>query len=209
MNQSEKNILLGRITAAHGIRGEVVVHSFASEPTDIASYGALTDKGGTRSFALTVVRDTGKGVICRIKGLTDRNAAEALRGTELYVARDKLPAPTGDEFYHADLIGLAAVDPDGKTIGTITGVHNFGAGDLIEIALEGASMTELIPFSDAFVPEIDLKTRRVIVRMPAEVDEDDDADDNDHPDLDGQQVDREGGIPETGNENKVPPRRKI
>lgn len=167
-------ILLGRITAAHGIRGEVVVHSYAAEPADIAAYGALSDKAGARSFALTVVRDTGKGVICRIKGVTDRNGAEALKGTDLYVAREKLPAAAEDEFYHADLIGLAAVSLDGQAIGSIVGVHNFGAGDLIEIQLERTRQTELVPFADAFVPTVDIKAGRAVVIMPASDDDEDD-----------------------------------
>lgn len=159
-------VLLGRITAAHGIRGEVVVHSFAAIPEDISAYGPLSDKAGTRTFALKVVRDTGKGVICRIKGVADRNAAEALKGTELYVAREKLPAVAEDEFYHADLIGLAAAAPDGATVGTVVGVHNFGAGDLIEIKPHAGGQTELIPFSDAFVPEVDIAGNRIVVVMP-------------------------------------------
>ena len=179
---TSNRILLGRITAAHGIRGEVVVHSFAAEPSDIACYGALSDKAGARSFTLTVVRDTGKGVVCRINGVSDRNAAEALVGGELYVERAKLPAAAEDEFYHADLIGLAAVSPDSNVIGRVVGVHNFGAGDLIEIALEGTSKTELLVFSDAFVPEIDVKGGRIVVVLPV-ADSDDDADDaDDHTD---------------------------
>lgn len=178
---SSKQILLGRITVAHGIRGEVVVHSFAAEPSDIAAYGPLADKAGTRSFALKVVRDTGKGVVCRIAGVTDRNAAEALKGTELYVAREKLPKAGDEEFYHADLIGLRAVSPEGDLIGTVVDVQNYGAGDLIEIALEGARQTELVLFSDAFVPEVDVKGGRVVVRMPVSSDDDDD-DHSDDPD---------------------------
>ncbi len=164
-------ILLGRITAAHGIRGEVLVHSFAAVPADIAAYGPLHDKAGTRAYSLKVVRDTGKGVICRIKGIADRNAAEALMGTELYVPREKLPAAAEDEYYHADLIGLAVFSPDDTEIGTVVGVHNFGAGDLIEVALKGLRQTELIPFSDAFVPTIDIASRRVIVIMPVSGDD--------------------------------------
>lgn len=167
-------ILLGRITAAHGIRGEVLVHSYAAEPADIATYGALSDKSGTHAFALKVVRDTGKGIVCRIDGVMDRNAAEALKGTELFVARDKLPAASDDEFYHADLIGLAAVSPEGTPIGCVVGVHNFGAGDLIEIALKSSHQTELIPFSDAFVPKVDLAAQCIVVSLPQSAPDDDD-----------------------------------
>ncbi len=160
-------ILLGRITGAQGIRGEVVVHSFAAAPADIGSYGPLSDLAGKRSFKLKVVRLTPKGtVIARIAGIEDRNAAEALKGVELHVARDKLPAPDDGEFYHADLIGLAAVSPDGAAIGEVVAVQNYGAGDLIEIRLPGGRSTELVPFTDRFVPSVDIATRTMVVVMP-------------------------------------------
>jgi 16S rRNA processing protein RimM len=161
-------ILLGRITGAHGIRGEVVVHSFAAVPEDIAAYGPLSDKTGERSFVLKVVRMTPKGaVIARIAGIDDRNAAEALKGTELFVDRKKLPPPGEGEFYHTDLIGLAAVSQDGAPLGEVVGVHNFGAGDLIEIRLAAGGETELVTFTDAFVPTVDIPGRRVVVILPA------------------------------------------
>ncbi len=172
-------ILLGRIVGAHGIRGEVLVHSFAEEPGNIGSYGALSDKTGTRTFKLRVLRLTPKGaIVARISGISDRNAAEALKGVELYVARDKLPEPDEDEFYHADLVGLAAVAPDGVPIGEIVAVQNYGAGDLIEIRIPGRKDTELVPFSDRFVPEVDIPARKVVVVMPVSAaDEDKDATD--------------------------------
>jgi 16S rRNA processing protein RimM len=105
-------------------------------------------------------------VVARLEGVADRDAAEALKGVELYVARDRLPPAAEGEFYHADLVGLAAVDAAGKAIGTIVAVHNFGAGDLLEIKLSGASKTELVPFTDAFVPEVDIAARRVVVVLP-------------------------------------------
>ena len=159
-------ILLGRIGAAHGIKGEVLVTSFADDPADIAAYGPLTDKSGARAFELKVVRVTPKGVVARIKGIADRNAAETLRGAELYVDRDKLPEPTEDEFYHSDLIGLAAIDSNGARIGTIIAIENYGAGDLIEIRLEGSTKTELIPFADAFVTSVDTAAGHATVVMP-------------------------------------------
>ena len=165
-------ILLGRIADAHGIRGEVIVHSYAELVENIAAYGPLDDKAGTRTFALKVVRVTPKGVIVRIKGVADRSAAEALKGTELYVARAKLPRAADDEFYHSDLIGLAAFDPDGKPVGRVVTVQNFGAGDLIEIALEGTPKTEFIRFADAFVPEVDIKAGRIVVIVPEAGDDD-------------------------------------
>ncbi len=107
------------------------------------------------------------GVVARLEGVSDRNAAEALKGVELYVDRDKLPAAAEGEFYHADLIGLAAVDPQGKRLGEIVAVQNYGAGDLLEIRLTGAGKTELVPFTEATVPEVDIAAGRVVVAMPA------------------------------------------
>jgi 16S rRNA processing protein RimM len=159
-------VLLGRIADAHGIRGEVLIHSYASLPEDIGAYGALSDAAGTRTFEFQSARATAKGVVARLVGIADRTAAEALRGTELFIDRDKLPQAGEDEFYHADLIGLAAVDPDGNPIGTIVTVQNFGAGDLLEIRLTGSGRTELVPFTEATVPAIDLATRRAIVVLP-------------------------------------------
>ena len=99
-------------------------------------------------------------------GVVDHTAAEALEGTELWVDRDRLPAPEAGAFYHADLIGLAAVDPEGRALGEIVGVHNFGAGDLLELRPAGSGRTELVPFTEAFVPEVDLAARRVVVLLP-------------------------------------------
>ena len=173
-------ILLGRITGAHGIRGEVTVHSFAAEPADIGTYGPLSDKGSTRTFKLRVLHLTPKGaVVARIAGVADRNAAEALKGVELYVAREKLPQPDDGEFYYADLVGLAAVSPDGESIGEIVAVQNYGAGDLLEIGVSGKKETELVPFNDTFVPTVDITARKVTVVMPVAAptgaDENDDA----------------------------------
>ena len=169
-------ILIGRIAAAHGIRGEVVVHSYATNPADIASYGSLWDVSGTREFQLKLVGASSKGIIARVAGIADRTAAEALRGTELFVARQQLPEPKTEEFYHVDLIGLEAVSPDGAVVGRIVGVENYGAGDLLDIRLAGGGQSELVPFTEAFVPKVDLAAGRVVVVMPLEDDEDDDDD---------------------------------
>ena len=132
-------ILLGRIAGAHGIRGEVLIKTFTEAPENIGAYGPLSDASGTRTFKIKSVRATPKGVVARLAGVDDRNAAEALKGIELYVERARLPAAAEGEFYHADLIGLTAVDGDGKPIGEIVAVQNFGAGDLLEIRLAGSS----------------------------------------------------------------------
>jgi 16S rRNA processing protein RimM len=162
-------ILLGSIAGAHGIRGEVLIRTFTAVPENIGAYGALSDAGGARQFKIEVVRVTAKGVIARIAGIADRDAAEALKGIELYVDRSRLPAAdeSEGEFYWADLVGLTAVDTAGTVIGSIVAVQNFGAGDLLEIRLAGSSKTELIPFRDAFVPEVELAAKRAVVRLPS------------------------------------------
>ena len=160
-------ILLGRISGAHGIRGEVVIHAYTVVPEDIGTYGALLDKSGAKHFRIKSARVTAKGVVARLEGVSDRNAAEALKGVELYVERERLPAAGEGEFYHADLIGLAAVDPRGKRIGEIVAVQNYGAGDLLEIRLAGTGKTELVPFTEATVPEVDIAAGHAMVAMPA------------------------------------------
>lgn len=169
-------VLLGAIIGAHGVRGEVKVKSFAAEPHAIAAYGALSDAAG-RIFDLALVGQatpkaggsTGKGadvLIARIKGVGDRNAAEALKGVELFVARDRLPPITdAEEFYLADLIGLAAFDRAGGTLGRVTGVDNFGAGDVL--AVDGGPKGAFnVAFTRALVPVVDLANGRITLDLP-------------------------------------------
>jgi 16S rRNA processing protein RimM len=106
-------------------------------------------------------------VVARLAAIADRTAAEALKGASLYVDRERLPAPGEGEFYHADLVGLAAVTPDGRPLGEVVAVHNHGAGDLLELRLAGSGRTELVAFTDAFVPEVDLAARRVVLALPS------------------------------------------
>ena len=160
-------VLLGRIAGAHGIRGEVLVHTYTEAPESIGAYGALSDASGSRQLTIKVVRVTPKGVIARVAGVADRNAAEALKGIELYVDRARLPAAAEGESYHSDQVGMTACDAEARTIGRIIAVQNFGAGDLLEIRLTGSSKTELVPFRDAFVPEVDLVARRAVVLLPS------------------------------------------
>lgn len=169
---SDKLLLLGAIIGAHGIKGEVKVKSFAAQPSDIAAYGPLSDAGEKRRFDLSVVgtADATRGIlIARIAGVADRNAAEALKGTELYVARAKLPhLADSEEFYFADLIGLLAVDAAGKPYGRIVSVDNYGAGDLLLVAPEGDADSFVVPFTKAFVPVVDLKAGKVTLNLPAD-----------------------------------------
>ena len=166
---SPHRILLGRIGAPHGLQGEVVVLSFATKPLDLKAYGPLTDDRGTQQVHIKSLRVAGKGLIARLKGVEDRTAAEALRGTELFVERAKLRKPKADEFYHADLIGLAAHAPDGVLIGTIVDVPNYGAGDLLEIKPVAGGETLLVIFNRENVPLVDVAAGRVEVVMPSMV----------------------------------------
>lgn len=169
MANEKRRVLLGEIGPAHGIRGEVLIRSYAGAPEDIAAYGALEDETGARSFELNVVRVSGKGVVARIADIGDRTAAEKLRGTKLYVSRDRLPEAADGEYYHSDLIGLEAVSPEGEALGHVVAVQNFGAGDLLEIRLAGRKTTEFIPFEAAFVPHVDIPAGRVTAILPVVV----------------------------------------
>ena len=128
----------------------------------VTSYGPLESEDGTRRFTIETLRPAKDHFVARLAGVGDRNAAEQLTNLRLYVARDRLPPAQDGEFYHADLVGLAAVTPDGAALGTVTAVHNFGAGDVIEIKPESGEAL-LVPFTDAAVPEIDIARGRMVV----------------------------------------------
>jgi 16S rRNA processing protein RimM len=160
-------ICLGQIGAAHGVRGEVRLRSFTAEPAAIASYGPLETEDG-RLFEIKSLRPTKDHFVATFSGVADRNAAERLANTKLYVPRERLPEPEeADEFYHADLVGLAVVDRKGHRLGTVVAVHNFGAGDLIEVRRAEGEPTQLLPFDAATVPEVDLAAGRMVVEPPA------------------------------------------
>ena len=127
-------ICIGAIAGAFGVAGEVRLKSFCSEPTDIVTYGPLFSEDGSREFRVTLTRPVAGGLGARIAGVTSKEAADALRGTSLFVARDRLPSLPDDEFYHADLIGLDAYDTGGEPIGKVTAIYNHGAGDIVEIS---------------------------------------------------------------------------
>src|SRR6201995_2682428 len=138
------HICVARIGAAHGVRGAVKLWTFTEDPFAVTRYGPLTTKDGARSFEVAHVREAKDHLVATFKGVTDRNAAERLNGLELYVAREKLPATDDDEYYHADLIGLAAETIGGAPLGKVIAIHNFGAGDII--ARSPASVdTMLVP----------------------------------------------------------------
>jgi 16S rRNA processing protein RimM len=163
----DKRICVARIGAAHGVRGDVRLWTFTDDPLAVAAYGPLTTRDGARQFSLANAREAKGHLVATLEGVTTREAAEALNGVELYVARDRLPAPGDDEFYYADLIGLRAVTPAGSPLGRIIAVHNFGAGDVIEI--EGEGVSELLPFNRATVPTIDLAQGFAVIERPGEV----------------------------------------
>jgi 16S rRNA processing protein RimM len=162
---ADRRVLMGIITGAHGVRGEVRVKSFTAEPKAIAGYGPLEDEGGGRRFALAL-RGAVKGVlIARLDGVADRNAAERLKGTRLYLPRAALPAPGEDEFYHADLVGLAVALKDGTELGRVRAVLAFGAGDSLEVE-KSAGGVVIVPFTAAVVPVVDIKGGRLVVDPP-------------------------------------------
>jgi 16S rRNA processing protein RimM len=164
----QDHICIGAIAGAFGVTGEVRLKSFCSQPSDIASYGALMSEDGTRVFHITLTKPVSGGFGARIAGITSREAAEALRGTSLFVDRGRLPSLPDDEFYHADLIGLEAVDTGGETLGKVTAIHNHGAGDIIEISSSRHKSALLLPFTKAIVPNVDLAAGRLVVDLPEE-----------------------------------------
>jgi 16S rRNA processing protein RimM len=165
-------ICVARIGAAHGVRGAVKLWTFTEDPLAVQHYGPLTTKDGTRHFEVTHAREAKDHLVATLKGITTREEAERLNGVELYIARDKLPETDEGEYYHTDLIGLAAVTAADTPIGRVIAIHNFGAGDIIEIAPpHGATL--LLPFTNAVVPTVDLAGGRVVIELPEEVDGDD------------------------------------
>jgi 16S rRNA processing protein RimM len=165
-----ERVCLGQFGAAHGLRGEVRLRSFTADPAAIASYGPLESEDG-RVFEIETMRPAKDHFVAKISGVADRNAAELLNNLKLYVPRARLPAPEEpDEFYHADLIGLAVVDRAGAKLGTVIAIHNFGAGDLIEMTPEGGGKTELLPFDEVYVPTVDIAAGKIVVVPPAEQD---------------------------------------
>jgi 16S rRNA processing protein RimM len=164
-------ICVARIGAAHGVRGEVRLWTFTEDPLAVKRYGPLMTRDGARHFEVTHAREAKGHLVATLKGVATREDAERLNGVELYVAREKLPATEHDEYYHADLIGLAAVNAANEPLGKVIAIHNFGAGDIIEIAPPGGA-TMLLPFTNAVVPSVDIAGGRVVIEFPAEVEGD-------------------------------------
>lgn len=172
---SPQKLLMGRIGAAHGIKGEVRIQSYTEDPLAIMDYGPLATNRSGLVIEILEARTTTNVLVARLKGVSDRNAAEKLNGVELYVDRDLLPEiDDEDDFYHADLIGLAARLEDGTALGDIVAVPNFGAGDLLELRDSQSGETRFIPFTKLAVPEVNLADGYVVVVPPAEIELDPD-----------------------------------
>src|SRR6266571_5812164 len=170
------HICIARIGAAHGVRGAVKLWTFTEDPLAVKAYGPLLTKDGARTFEVATAREAKGHLVATLKGIATREEAERLNGLELYIAREKLPEPDQDEYYHADLIGLAAVNAADEPLGRVTAIHNFGAGDIIEIAPPHGP-TMLLPFTNAVVPTVDLEGGRVVIELPQEIEgEDSDVD---------------------------------
>jgi 16S rRNA processing protein RimM len=164
-----ERICVAQIGAAHGTRGEVKLRSFTADPMAVKDYGALESEDGTATFRIEALRPAKGHLVARLAGLRDRTAAERLTNMRLFVPRERLPAPEADEFYHADLIGLAAVATDGRALGTVVAIHDFGAGDILELRQEGRRETVMLPFTEATVPVVDVVGGRIVIDPPAGV----------------------------------------
>jgi len=156
-------VYVGQIGAPHGVRGEVRLRSFTAEPEAIARYGPLETEDG-RVLEIKSLRPAKEHFVAALAGIGDRDAAEKLANLKLYVPRERLPRLVeSDEFYHADLIGLAVVNKGGELLGIVLAIHNFGAGDLIEVRLDASGKTEMIAFNESNVPIVDIEAGRIVI----------------------------------------------
>jgi 16S rRNA processing protein RimM len=158
------------VAGAHGLRGALRLRCFTERAEDVAAYGPVFDERGERLFELEVIGGTRGGVLARADGIDGRDAAEALRGKELFVPRSALPELAPDEYYYSDLEGMDALRPDGSRLGVVHRVENFGAGDLIQVRADDGQGIISLPFTGQTVPTIDLERRRLVVEPPDELD---------------------------------------
>ena len=180
---SKGKVCLGVIVGVKGLKGDVRIKSFTEHPADVAAYGPLTSADG-RAITLDVVGGVGDVVIAKIAGVTDRTAAESLKGLELFIDRAVLPATEEGTFYHADLVGLAVELENGTAVGRVAALHNYGGGDVMEVAEEQGSRTALLPFTAAVVKLIDVAQGKVVIAA--------------QPDLFGAAEDRDGEDQDAG-----------
>jgi 16S rRNA processing protein RimM len=161
-------VCVATVATAHGVRGALKLRAWTEEPASVAAYGPVYDAEGRELFRLEVIGEARQGVIAKASGITSRDAAEALRGVDLYVPRNRLP-PTGeDEFYQEDLIGLEAVDSGGTVRGRVAAVYNHGAGDVLEIQPAHGTATLVLPFTREAVPAVDIAGGRLVIEPPVE-----------------------------------------
>jgi len=161
----DRKICVGTFSGAHGVKGLVRLKSFTEEPESIARYKPLTDATGKRGFEIQIKSSTNDHFIAEVEGVNDRDAAEALRGTKLYVPRAALPKLKKREFYESDLVGLKAQNAKGEDCGKVIAVHNYGGGPFLEVtAPEGKAF--MLPFNKECVPEVDVEDGRVIIEVP-------------------------------------------
>jgi 16S rRNA processing protein RimM len=163
-----ERVCLGIVTGPQGLHGAVRVRSYTAWSEDIASYGLLSDVTGEREFAIRILRSTKKGLVAELSGVEDRAAAEEMRGLELYVSRDALPKTDEEEFYYSDLIGLDVEDEDGKVIGQVKMMDNYGAGEVMEVALSSGEAL-LLSFTREAVPVVDVAAGKIQIVRPTEV----------------------------------------
>ncbi|WP_374657129.1 ribosome maturation factor RimM [Phenylobacterium sp.] len=164
-------IFVAQVGAAHGVRGEVKVTTFTADPMALAAYKTLMRQDGSPALTIASARPAKGGLVARLKGVDDRNAAEALRGLKLYISRDSLPEPEEDEFYLADLIGLSVETAEGELLGKVKTVQDFGAGDLLEIQPR-AGATWWLPFTREAVPQVLIAQGKLIAAPPASIEAD-------------------------------------
>ncbi|MGX9355333.1 ribosome maturation factor RimM [Roseobacteraceae bacterium S113] len=163
---SDDLICVGSIGGAYGVRGEIRLKSFCAQPEAIAAYAPLTTEDGTQSFTISLGQSIKGGFSARLSGITTKEEADALKGTDLFAPRDRLPQLPDDEFYHSDLIGLEVLDTGGERLGRVKAVHNHGADDLLEIHGPNLKASVLIPFTKAAIPTVDLTAGRIIADPP-------------------------------------------
>jgi len=165
MGTPRDSVLVGVIVGVHGIKGEVKLKSFTSDPLNVGRYGPLQSSSG-KQLEISKLKAAKDDFIASFKNVNDRNEAETLRGVELFVAREKLPKLKTHEAYAHDLMGLDVVLENGSKLGKLVAMPNYGAGDLLEVAIDGKAETVLIPFTSAFVPQEDFSTGRIVVNLP-------------------------------------------
>jgi 16S rRNA processing protein RimM len=157
-----KRVRVARIHGPHGVRGQVKLQIFLEDPGTLAGFERLEDTAG-HPVRLSLEGRSGAGFIARIEGVTSR---EAVKVTDLFVTRAALPATEEDEFYEADLVGLAVLDETGEALGQVVALADFGAGPLIEVKPAAGGATVFLPFTEAVVPKVDLKAGEIRVALP-------------------------------------------